>query len=87
MAYLQDIRRKIGEKEGLLSFSELHLLNGERCVIAGHKGLYSVGDELIVVRRRVGRVAVRGEGLRVLSADQSEIELSGKIFAVEYLAE
>ena len=87
MAYLQDIRRKIGEKEGLFSFSELHLLNGERCVIAGHKGLYSVAEDLIVVRQRVGRIAVRGAGLRVLSADPCEIELSGKIFAAEYLAE
>ena len=87
MAYLQDIRRKISEKEGLFSFSELHLIKGAHCVIAGHKGLYSVGADLIVIRRRGGRIAVRGEGLRVLTADQSEIELSGKIFAVEYLSE
>ena len=85
MAYFQNIVKELAEKVGVSPFSELHVVNGSYCVLSGHKGLYSISEEEVVVRRRGGRLSVRGAGLRVSAADGGEIVIAGKILSVTYL--
>ena len=86
MAYLQELRKKYSDLSDL-PVSEVQILGRDLCVIAGHKGLYSVRENEIVIRRRDGRVLVRGNGLRVQDADEGEIRLRGEICSVEFLSE
>jgi len=72
-------------EDGLFGASEVHVLNGELCVIGGHKGLYSVCSDAVVVRQRRCRVSVSGRDLAVASADESEIYIRGTILSVQYI--
>ena len=87
MAYLQNLRKKITENSEALPAPEVQILGRERCVIAGHKGLYSLSEEEVVVRRRNDRVLVRGRRLRVQEADQTEICICGEVHSLEFIAE
>ena len=87
MAYLSDLYKKLSEKAELFPLPEVHLLGNAGCVIAGHRGLYSLSDEEVIVRRKYDRVRVVGKGLKAESADESEIVLLGEILSVSLLSE
>ena len=83
MAYLSDVRRKLAARDGLFASHEVHVLSGRVCVVAGHKGLYSLSESVVVARVSDGLLAVRGRGLRIDYADGGEICISGEILSVE----
>ena len=87
MAYLQELKRRSSEIAGAFPSSEVQIIGRKKCVIAGHKGLYSLTTEEVVVRRRGDRILVRGAGLRVEDADEGEIRIGGEILSVEFLPE
>jgi len=86
MAYLQELREKFTLADGFPA-SEVQLLGRSRCVVAGHKGLYSISDSEVIVRRRDCRLLILGTGLHVEGADSGEIRIDGEIRAVEFLME
>ncbi|MBQ9370335.1 MAG: hypothetical protein IJU10_04590 [Clostridia bacterium] len=86
MAYLQEFRKKIAEVVGA-PVPEVQILGRTKCIVAGHKGLYSLSEDEVVIRRWDGRLLLRGRGLHVEDADEEEIRIGGEILAVEFAAE
>ena len=84
MAFSEDAKRVFKGKGELIGSSEVSVYGLSRVVVAGHKGLRSVGPEEIVVRLREGNLRVTGDGLRVDKASPSEIFLEGRISALVF---
>ena len=82
MAKVADIKGKLAARDGLFATSEVRIVGGRACFIAGHKGLYSVSEGVVVVRMAGGLLSVTGKGLTVDYADGSEISVSGEILSV-----
>ena len=83
MAYLEDIKRIFGsEKKGEC---EVLLSGTSALVISGHRGLSSLSEGEIVVRRKRGSLRVAGRALRLLQASPAELYIAGEIRAVEYV--
>ncbi|MBO7389867.1 MAG: YabP/YqfC family sporulation protein [Clostridia bacterium] len=83
MAYLEDIKRIFGsEKTGEC---EVLLSGTSALVISGHRGLSSLSEGEIVVRRKRGSLRVAGRALRLLQASPAELYIAGEIRAVEYV--
>ena len=83
MAYSEDIKSVF--KEDGLSPVEVSLYGSRALVISGHKGLSSISEEEIVVRRKRGSIRVCGSDLKVEKASPDELFLSGEIRVVEFL--
>jgi len=87
MAYLLELFKKAKSDNELCIGFEVQIIGNEKCAIAGHRGLYSLSDAEVVIRRKKGFVCIRGEGLKLENADEGEIILCGTIFEVCFISE
>ena len=83
MAYMDDIKRIFGSER--VGDCEVLLTGSSALVISGHKGLSSLSDEEIVVRRKKGCIRVVGRALRLLQGSPAELYIAGDIRSVECL--
>ena len=81
MAFCEDVKRIFGEDFGY----EVSLFGFSGAVVSGHKGLSSISAEEVVVRLKKGGVRIAGECLCVKKASPTEVYVTGRVRAVEFL--
>lgn len=84
MAYIEDISDNFKTDAPINFRNAVQIINGEYCLVEGHRGIIEYSSERICVKIKKGSIAVRGEKLSVSVLTVSELYIRGEIKGVDY---
>jgi len=84
MAFFDYIGQTLGvDINELLSGARVTLFCGRGAHIEGHKGIWSVAGDEIVLKSRKGRIVIKGKKLVLNEISSTDVYIAGKVECVE----
>ncbi|MCL2631068.1 MAG: YabP/YqfC family sporulation protein [Firmicutes bacterium] len=83
MSFFNDTVLKLGlPHDNFVGGDKVSIFSGKGAFIEGHKGVFSVSEEEIVIKLKKEKVYISGNGLKITEINASEIYIIGKISGI-----